>query len=279
MRLNYFILLCLCLIIAITGCRSSKSTTSSNSESNQQKSEQEDANLKSRFDSVASTYMDWNDIVVPVELNLVQPKEFSITGKATMVKDESIYISIRFLGFEAANIFINNDSIYATYKMGRIYLAENIKNLAKGYPIKLSDIQDMLLGRAFIVGEGTINASMEKNISLKRNDENWILTPKSNIPKVNYNYTFDLKTNLLKLLTVFIDNSNPILCNYDYYSNTAIGQVAQETTISATIAEKPLKASLRWDFNNARYNSGAKTSWKKPNGYQKVEASALLKAF
>ena len=278
MRLNYFILSCLCLIIAITGCRSLKST-SSNSDSIRSKSEQVDANLKLRFDSVASTYMNWNDIVVPVELNLIQPKEFSITGKATIIKDESIYISILLLGFEAANIFINNDSIYATYKMGRIYLAENIKNLVKGYPIKLGDIQDMLLGRAFIVGEGTINASMEKNISLKRNDENWILTPKSNIPNVNYNYTFDLKNNLLKLLTIFIENSNPILCNYDYYSHTSIGHVAQETTISATIAEKPLKASLRWNFNNARYNSGAKTSWKKPNGYQKVEASTLLKAF
>lgn len=278
MRLNYFILLCLCLIIAISGCRSSKST-SSNSESKRIKKEQEDVNLKLRFDSVASTYMNWSDIVVPVELNLIQPKEFSISGKATMIKDESIYISIRFLGFEAANIFINNDSIYATYKMGKIYLAENIKNLAKGYPIKLGNIQDMLLGRTFIVGEGTVNASMEKNISLKHNDDNWTLTPNSNIPKVNYNYTFDLKTNLLKLLTVLIENSNPILCNYNYYTNTAIGLVAQETTISATIAEKPLKASLRWDLSNARYNSGVKTTWKKPNGYQKVEASALLKAF
>lgn len=274
----YYIILCLSFIIAITACKSSKSTSSQNT-INSSITKKENTILQMRLDSVASQYKDWNDVVIPVDLGIVQPKEFSISGKATMIKDESIYISVRVLGFEAANIFINNDSIFATYKIGKIYIAEDIKNLLKGYPASVSDLQNLLLGRAFILGNGTISPLKNDLMTLKSGDEYWTVTPKCNIKNVSYSYSFENKSNQLKDLSVMIEGKSPINCIYQYPKNTNAGVFSQKVTISTTVEEKDIKAFLNWNLNNAIWNSGAKTSWKQPKGYNKVEPQALLNLF
>ena len=112
--------LCLCLLMVAYGCRSSKDTTTIYNEAvdttasnNHNDINKQDASYN-LLSQVASTYKEWSDVEIPVELELLKPRNFSVSGRATMIRNQSIYISIRALGFEAANIYINNDSIYAT---------------------------------------------------------------------------------------------------------------------------------------------------------------------
>ena len=118
------------LMMIATGCKSSKSTTTATYPIHIQQGDSANV-LVSNFNQVITDYKDWNDVVVPIKLSLIEPKQLSVGGRVTMQKDQSIYISIRVLGFEAANVYVNNDSIYASYKLDKIYIAEDCEDRFK----------------------------------------------------------------------------------------------------------------------------------------------------
>ena len=275
-----YIIICLCAVVAMSSCRSSKSatTTSSTTSSSNVNIEEIHSNimLSSKLDSVGALYHSWNDVELPVDLELISPNEFSVSGRATMVKDKSIYISIRVFGFEAANIYINNDSIHATYKMGKIYIADDVRKLLKGYPVNVGDLQNILLGRAFILGDDTIKSA--NGISVLSKGATWEVTPKCEIDGVKYYFTFNSIDDSLKLLTVLVKGANPVLCNYNNIADSEIGKVAEELTISANLKQQ-LKASLKWNLKKAKWNTGATPKWKAPKGYKRVNVEDLLNAF
>ena len=280
MRFSHFIL-CLCAIFAMSSCRSSKTVTttpapSTNTTHNIHHTDTA-AILASHLSDVASSYKSWNDVEMPIELELISPRNLSISGRATMVKDKSIYISIRVLGFEAANIYINNDSIHATYKLNKLYIAENTAKLLKGYAVTIGDLQDLLLGRAFVLGKGTIKNSDDVDLDLS--SSTWTATPKCDIKGVEYKYTFSTNDNALKLLTVLIQGASPVLCDYSDNIDSEAGMIAQMLVISANVKKQQLKASIKWNADNAKWNSGATPKWKAPKGYNRVDVEALLKAF
>lgn len=275
-----YIIICLCAVVAMSSCRSSKSatTTPSTTSSSNVNIEEIHSNimLSSKLDSVGALYHSWNDVELPVDLELISPNEFSVSGRATMVKDKSIYISIRVFGFEAANIYINNDSIHATYKMGKIYIADDVRKLLKGYPVNVGDLQNILLGRAFILGDGTIKSA--NGISVLSKGATWEASPKCEIVGVNYYFTFNSVDDTLKLLTVLIQGANPVHCYYNNIDNSAAGKVAEELTISANANKQQLKASIKWNLKKAKWNTGATPKWKAPKGYKRVNVEDLLNA-
>ena len=275
-----YIIICLCAVVAMSSCRSSKSATATPSTTSSSNVNIEEIHsnimLSSKLDSVGALYHSWNDVELPVDLELISPNEFSVSGRATMVKDKSIYISIRVFGFEAANIYINNDSIHATYKMGKIYIADDVRKLLKGYPVNVGDLQNILLGRAFILGEDTIKSA--NGISVLSKGATWEVSPKCEIDGVNYYFTFNSVDDTLKLLTVLIQGANPVLCNYNNIADSEIGKVAEELTISANLKQQ-LKASLKWNLKKAKWNTGATPKWKAPKGYKRVNVEDLLNAF
>lgn len=275
-----YIIICLCAVVAMSSCRSSKSatTTPPTTSSSNVNIEEIHSNimLSSKLDSVGALYHSWNDVELPVDLELISPNEFSVSGRATMVKDKSIYISIRVFGFEAANIYINNDSIHATYKMGKIYIADDVRKLLKGYPVNVGDLQNILLGRAFILGDGTIKSA--NGISVLSKGATWEASPKCEIDGVNYYFTFNSVDDTLKLLTVLIQGANPVHCYYNNIDNSAAGKVAEELTISANANKQQLKASIKWNLKKAKWNTGATPKWKAPKGYKRVNVEDLLNA-
>ena len=275
-----YIIICLCAVVAMSSCRSSKSatTTPPTTSSSNVNIEEIHSNimLSSKLDSVGALYHSWNDVELPVDLELISPNEFSVSGRATMVKDKSIYISIRVFGFEAANIYINNDSIHTTYKMGKIYIADDVRKLLKGYPVNVGDLQNILLGRAFILGDGTIKSA--NGISVLSKGATWEASPKCEIDGVNYYFTFNSVDDTLKLLTVLIQGANPVHCYYNNIDNSAAGKVAEELTLSANANKQQLKASIKWNLKKAKWNTGATPKWKAPKGYKRVNVEDLLNA-
>lgn len=276
MKAIFNIILCVCLAIAISGCHSSKSASSTTAKHDKTSASKDIKALSQNLDSLAASYKDWNDVEMPIDLEMLQPKEMAVSGKATMVKDKSIYISIRVFGFEAANIFINNDSIHATYKMGKLYIADDLKKLLKGYPVTVGDVQNILLGRAFVLGNGTLNPN-NTAIETADNGATWIATPHCDINGVDYNYTFNASTNLLDLLTVLIQGASPVLCSYSGHTVTSVGNVAEQLVISATTSKQSLKAAITWNVDKAKWNTGAKPKWKSPKGYKRVDVNTLLR--
>ena len=274
-----FGIVCVCLMLILVGCKSSKNSMSSTSTEIGDLGKEGAKMLSQRLDSVIFHYEDWHDVVMPIDLSLHQPKEFSVSGRATMVKDESIYISIRVIGFEAANVYVTPDSIFASYKLNKIYIAEETKQLLANYPVTIGNIQDLLLGRAFMLGDGTLSGNMKKKLTFNSTTESWSVTSNQNLKNVIYSFLFDLSSNALAMTKVDIEGKKPVECKYQNPPvNTVAGYVSNGISISTTLKEMPIDAEIRWNFNNAKWNTGATAKWKTPKGYKRISASDILKA-
>ncbi len=272
-------ILSVCLMLMMVGCKSSKNAMSSTSTEIGDLGKEGANMLSQRFDSAISSYKDWHDVVMPVDLSLHQPKEFSVSGRATMVKDECVYISIRVLGFEAANIYITPDSIFASYKLNKIYVAEETSQLLANYPVTIGNIQDLLLGRAFMLGKGTLSSDMKKKLTLNSTTELWSVIPNQNLKNVIYSFFFDLSSNALAMTKVDIEGKKPVECKYQNPPvNTVAGYVSKGINLSTTLKNMPIDADLRWNLSGAKWNTGATAKWKTPKGYKRISASDLLKA-
>ncbi|MBR5332163.1 MAG: DUF4292 domain-containing protein [Muribaculaceae bacterium] len=275
---SVFVLLSVVILFFATGCKSSKSTLSTTATYPIVTEGNDDVTkLLSNFEQTIASYQDWTDVVMPMNLSLIAPKQLSISGRTTMVKDESIYISIRVLGFEAANAYITNDSIFASYKLDKIYIAEDLRKILGGFPATISDLQSMLLGRAFVLGKGAINSTMNNEFLLSINEDSWKITP-HDINNVGYEFIFENSTNSLSTLSINIANENRANCIYGGSTSTAVGNIAKGVTISTEIKDTPLCAKIAWELNNAKWNTAPTTKWKTPKGYRRINVANILKS-
>ena len=268
-----WIIILILSIVTLGGCRSSKSSTDSGSDYNSKPS------LEKRFTVLTEQYNDWADVNMSMKFSLLAPQKITVSGKAYMTRNKSINISLRFLGMEVVAMHITNDSIFATDKMHKYYLAESLSQITKGYGITINDIQDLLLGQAFLIKKGTMQPSMKKQVHLVDiNDEYWAIEPKTAIN--NYSYAF--AANLTPRLTALAINKQSttiIDCEYSNHTSSPAGTVAQLLNLTINTDKQPLQASINWDTTGAKWNNGTERNWKKPNGYTRISFSQLIKTF
>jgi hypothetical protein len=117
------------LILTLSSCHATKS-----------------AETKSGGDTaVAEQTSKWSDVYIPVKVELTEPSRMSISGRATMVRDRSVYLSLRMLGMEVATVYIDADSIFATEKLHKQMLAVGYEATV-GNRLTIGQLQDVLLG-------------------------------------------------------------------------------------------------------------------------------------
>ncbi len=269
MRYVCSIILCV-VLMTVVGCRSSKQATSSTTVEGDERS------LSQHFDALAASYVDWEDVNLPVKLELDAPKQMSISGRATMVRGKSILISLRVLGLEVASLYITNDSVYATEKIHKYYLAEDINSLRGKFPVSINDVQDMLLGQAFLLERGRLEKSMKKQVILSEMGEYWTILPKKFYNEVEYAFGMS-QNDELKALSVSRNGETPLVCQYGNHSNSKAGMIAQNVKINLLTGKISVKATIKWDAENAKWNTGKTSEWKMPKGYKRISGEALLK--
>lgn len=111
------------ITLLMTGCRSGKETA--------------------QVQQPAAT---WSNFSAPVKIQLESPKKFSISGRATLVRDKSIYISLRMLGLEVGTLYVTPDSVFATEKLHRYIVRESLAKVLEGRDIPFAQLQDLLIG-------------------------------------------------------------------------------------------------------------------------------------
>lgn len=91
----------------------------------------------------------WSTVRMPVKVNLEQPMGMSFSGRATMVRDSSIHVSMRVLGMEVAVAYVNTDSLYFLDKYHKYVFGEPLHTiLGPGYSgLTLGQMQQILLGQ------------------------------------------------------------------------------------------------------------------------------------
>lgn len=278
MRLRYlFITAITFIILTLSSCGSGKHAAGSQGYENINP----DAvlgkkELNSLFTSLTARYGDWHDVKVPVKVRLKSPTSFNISGNMTMVKDESIYLSLRFFGMEVASVMITSDSVYALYKMDKIYMAEDISEAIDDFPAAVGNMQSLIMGQAFKLGQYSIEASQ---CSLAGTGREWLITPGGAPVGVNYEFAVALPDNQVRTMSVTFPGRKPVKALYSDYQPTPTGTVAGVTEFVVESEKATLDVDLEFNYSKAEWNMGDVKRFSIPRGYRRVTKADLVKMF
>lgn len=232
--------------------------------------------LTARFNDIVTRQKPWTSLQVPVKIKMSSPAGFSISGRAYMERGKRIYLSLRMLGIEIATADIEGDSVWVADKYHKRLVAEDIKSLMGGADITVADIQDLMLGRVFINGEGDLNSKSIKKVILSENGASWTMTPKKKIHGVGYRFTFDTDGNSLKGLSV-ATSGNVVNALYDNQFATPYGDFMQLIRVTGNAGKQKLDAKFTNTMKSAKWN--VKMPVRQDfSGYERINATKLLKS-
>lgn len=268
----------LTLALAASGCGSSKSA-SATGQNGTAPATSRDATVEQRYETlVANSYREWSTLSVPVKIELTQPKRFSISGRAYMERDKSVFISLKFFGMEVGTIFIDNDSLFVTEKIHKYYVAEGVKSLLGGYPLTVADIQSLLLGQPFMAGKGRLSVADRQSLQIcdAPVSSTWTITPPAPADGIDYTFSLSMLSDRLERLTITTDNYLPAIVVYSDGSESPAGEVNSVMEIAATAAKTPIAVSMKWNFSNAEWNSPDLRQWKRPKDYTRLKQKDII---
>ncbi len=210
------------------------------------------------FEAIEASYSDWQRLRVPVTINLISPKQMSISGVATMVRDSSVNISLRMLGFEVGVIDINPDSITAAIKVNRQYASFPIGNFTDRFGFTAANVQDLLTGRVFLLGANNLTPAMSSDFKAVTPEDGakgqWILMPVRQPMQARYAFSIN-PDNALSALSVTPDGAKPLSIPYTGSASTPAGVFASGATIAFSARNTTVTASLQWSWDRAVFDS------------------------
>lgn len=268
--------LCLAAMLALGGCKSSQGSAG------QPEVPAAGAfSLNGAWQGLAGSYGQWSDVEMPVKLFLEKPSQVSISGKAVMVNGQAVSLSLRKIGFEVANIYLDGTSAVLVSKPLRIAWSEDLGALAAAAGISVADVQSMLLGRIFDPGAGTVSDDSRDRFKLAMQGAGtggrifWNACLKHSRKPI----CFDVET--VDTVSTLVDLSAEIGAGVDVVYGapvqTECGTVAASVTASTTYQAKELQGGVQWTPSKAKWNAGVSLSTPTvPEGYRRLTTAELL---
>lgn len=112
---------------------------------------------------------EWHTLQMPVKVNLEKPMGIGMSGRATMVADSLINVSLRVFGFEVAVVHATADSIWLVDKHNKMYVAQPLRSITGGR-YDIGQLQHLILGQAN-QGQPLAFSSPHADVSLVFNDK------------------------------------------------------------------------------------------------------------
>ena len=231
------------------------------------------------MDGVIATLGDWQTMQTGGNIKLSAGSSFSSAIQVRMVRDQAIYISLRpMLGIEVGRLLITADSLYAVDKVHKRYIAEKVSILTSGIPVTVSDVQDIFLGRPFILGKGTLNESNKAEMTVGNEKNTVILVPSEGYKGYNYAFTFDNKSRITSLnITPQGSATAAYQVKYSEVKATSAGNIAHAVNANATIENKKMALSL--NYKDIEWNNNVKIDKSIPSNYSRMSARDLFSMF
>lgn len=236
---------------------------------------QQSASPADRSQAIASTYSTWNTMQTGGSITLGGTKNFSSSINVKMERDKAISISLRpMLGIEVGRLVFTGDSVIVVDKIHRQYIAENVSLFTNGLPATVSTLQDIFMGRAFVLGEGTYDTSRTHMATLSSPSGKCTLTPAKQMKGFSYEFTFDENNHILSLQVV-PDGAKATTYSVDYseIQSTQAGNVAHSVSVAGTIKGSPLNFTL--NFNDINWNQPVKIDTSIPGNYKRADIRSL----
>ena len=233
----------------------------------------------SPLDAVIATLGDWQTMQTGGNIKLSAGSSFSSSVQVRMVRDQDIFISLRpALGIEVGKLLITADSIYVVDKVHKRYIAEKVSLLTAGVPVTVKDVQDIFLGRAFIIGQGTLSNDLKDEVTATQAGNNTTVTPNQHYKGYLYAFTYDKSTNIISLnLMPEGGTAHTYQVKYSNVKATDAGKIAHDINVNATIEKK--KFDLTLIYKNIDWNGNVKIDHGMPSGYKRMNARDLLSMF
>lgn len=262
------------LLIGLAGCRSSKSIV------DQSMLDYSSLTLSERLQEVAAANCPWTQLNLPLKVSLKSPDKLSLSGRIYMRRNHDIYVTLRVLGIEVANMYVNTDSIYVADKAHKYYLAEPIDKIFAGASLSIGDIQDALLGRAFINNRGTLSADLLNQVTVADGENNsWEISPQSKINgSISYSFRLSDSDNSMQSFTVDT-GSKQYSCSYSDPTTIDGSRFMQRMSISTKVGKTEIDATLALDFDNVKWEVPESARWRTPKNYRRINPRALSQAF
>ena len=253
-------------ILAFVSCKSSHKATVEN----------EYKGLSEIFDNVTGSYGNWDTFTASGKFSISFGKSFSSSMQLKMVKGKSISVSIRpLLGIEMGRLYITGDSVYVIDKINKQYFAEKITSLTKDFPFDINVLQNILLNRIFIIGEGYLSPSMKNKVNINDIGSGiWNVTPKRQ--QNGFSYSFLMNKTNLSSLEVLPDNlSKPYSILYENFQSSATGTIASIILVEASSSTKNYSLKLNLDTNRINWESPVNESVSIGSNYKRIPLKAL----
>ena len=232
-----------------------------------------------QFAAVIATLGDWQTLQTGGNIALKGSSSFSSSIQVRMVRDEAIYISLRpLLGIEVGRLLITADSVYAVDKVHKRFIAEKLSILTSGIPVTVTDVQDIFLGRPFIIGKGTLNNGQKAEVTATSEHNAIKLTPTELYKGYGYTFTFDKSIRITSLDIVPAGSTTPTYqVKYSDVQRTIAGNIAHAINVDATVEKKKMAFSL--SYKDIDWNKQVKIDRSIPNGYKRMDAASLFSIF
>ena len=226
--------------------------------------------VNTAFDALVNSYSNWQDVSMPVKVQLNSPSKLSVSGNLKMIRDKALYISLRVFGIEVASVYADNDTILVYAKVNDKYFAESLAKAKARYGFSLSDIQSLLLGQAFTPGEGALLHSTRSRYKVEAIAET--------IPGNDYVFSFepaDLpewlhwhflaggtgdSTPSLIALQVEPDGMKAIDCIFGQAVESPAGIISSSLRLGTSFKGKEIDAQIILSPDRAKWNDGIKLS-------------------
>ena len=230
-------------------------------------------------DAVVSTLGDWQTLQTGGNITLNAGSSFSSSIQVRMVRDQAIYISLRpLLGIEVGKLLITADSVYAVDKVHKRYVAEKVSLLTAGIPVTVSDVQDIFLGRPFIIGQGTLSEGLKQQVTASSEGNRTVVTANEQYKGYGYAFTLDKTGRIVSLdITPAGGSTADYQVKYADVRSTRAGNIAHSIKVNATIEKKKLDFSLT--YKNIDWNGNVKIDRDIPGGYSRMNAKDLFNLF
>lgn len=273
---SQLILIAILLTAVAAGCRSSREA--SRTEVSAQLPE--GASLRQHYEHMVKSYGDWTDVSVPVSIAILSPQNVSVSGRVSMIRGKLIDISMRMFGFEVGRIYITPDSMFMKMKPGKTYMAEPYSIVSSHVPLSIENVQDMLIGRMFMLGDnrpgGAGYGSFDIEPSGAESDE-WLAIPKKQPSKARYGFVVGYD-DIVRTLMITVTGTD-VVCTAKYGDCgywAPVGELASAVDVNVTGKNK-VRVSLQWKWASAKWNEGVDSRWSCPSGYRRVKVADMLK--
>ena len=264
--------------ICLVGCNSAKnSVKNNNSSANSGNISVTASQAPSYLKSIISAELPWEKLRIPVTASVESPAQVSMSGIAVMERGKSINISLRVFGMEVAVLYLTNDSVTVLDKWNKRYLNEDLRGFLGNFPVNIDNVQDLLLGRPFLLGQSRLTSMDLDKFHYEATDNGmWACQPTQSNGVAEYAFIFLGET--LHSIMAGVAGKQPVELKYENPVSTTFGPMSGIVSFNAQASKKTIAGSLIWDFEKSRWNSSVEVKPVSiPKGYSRIYGADILR--